>query len=239
MSTEKTPTQLFLAVEAVKSEENPRLRGRPARPATMAVSEADQEKILKLVQNREQIPSGKQFKRQRDRISYKIHLLRHPEFSPDPVKRAAAQKRWIQRHPEQRKRVALDYYYRTRPPLKTRVLVMTRSAIYCRNLRKRSVQYALQCRLRVTMARALKRQFVKKSARTFELIGCSPSELKAHIESLFKPGMTWANRNLWHVDHKRPLNSFDLRDPGHQKLAFHWTNLQPLWAWENLTKSDK
>lgn len=114
-----------------------------------------------------------------------------------------------------------------------------RSRAYSRRRRATSIQYALKDRLRATMGRALRRQFVKKSFRTMEIIGCSPKELRDYLEGLFKPGMTWANRNLWHVDHKRPLASFDLRDLGQQKLAFHYSNLQPLWKWENQQKSDK
>jgi hypothetical protein len=48
--------------------------------------------------------------------------------------------------------------------------------------------------------------------------------------------MTWANHGEWHIDHIRPLASFDLRKEDHLVLAFHYTNLQPLWAQENLRK---
>lgn len=110
---------------------------------------------------------------------------------------------------------------------------------YSYHRRRKDIQYALKDRLRATMSRALRRQFVKKSHRTMDLIGCTPESLRAHIESLFQPGMTWVNRNLWHVDHKRPLASFDLCDVEQQKTAFNWKNLQPLWAWQNQQKSDK
>ncbi len=59
------------------------------------------------------------------------------------------------------------------------------------------------------------------------------------LEKQFKSGMTWENRSLWHIDHKRPVSSFDLTKPEEQKLCFHYTNLQPLWAVENLRKSAK
>lgn len=110
---------------------------------------------------------------------------------------------------------------------------------YSRVRRKTDIQFALADRLRATMSRALRRQFTRKSARTFDLIGCSPAELRALIESLFLPGMSWTNRALWHVDHKRPLAAFDLTDPSQQRLAFHFSNLQPLWAHDNLSKSDR
>jgi hypothetical protein len=76
-----------------------------------------------------------------------------------------------------------------------------------------------------------------KSARTVELLGCPVCWLEIHLESLFKPGMTWENYGpVWHVDHVRPCASFDLSNPEQQRTSFHWTNLQPLFAVENLEK---
>lgn len=79
-----------------------------------------------------------------------------------------------------------------------------------------------------------------KSARTLELLGCPVVWLEAHLESLFQSGMTWENYGpMWHVDHIKPCAAFDLTDPEQQKICFHWTNLQPLFAIENLQKGDK
>lgn len=71
------------------------------------------------------------------------------------------------------------------------------------------------------------------------MIGCSIAELRAHLESKFQAGMTWANYGEWHIDHERPVASFDLRDPEQQRQCFHFTNLQPLWADENNKKGAK
>jgi hypothetical protein len=80
-----------------------------------------------------------------------------------------------------------------------------------------------------------------KSAKTFKLIGCDLDWLIAWIEVHFQSGMTWQNygRDGWHVDHIRPCASFDLIDSDQQKRCFHWTNLQPLWARDNLSKHAK
>ena len=79
---------------------------------------------------------------------------------------------------------------------------------------------------------------IKKNKSVPEYIGCSIEELKAYLESKFQPGMTWDNygRGGWHIDHIRPLSSFNLSDPEQLRLAYHYTNLQPLWAKDNLTK---
>ena len=75
-----------------------------------------------------------------------------------------------------------------------------------------------------------------KAAKTDELLGCSRHEFMQHLETLFLPGMSWDNRAKWHIDHIRPCASFDLTDPAQQRLCFHYTNLQPLWAADNLRK---
>lgn len=71
-------------------------------------------------------------------------------------------------------------------------------------------------------------------------LGCSIEELKKHLESNFKTGMTWDNygRKGWHIDHIRPLSKFDLSDPQQLIEACHYTNLQPLWWYENIRKSN-
>jgi hypothetical protein len=87
---------------------------------------------------------------------------------------------------------------------------------------------------------ALKRARTSKSIRTLSLLGCSGEELKVHLETQFTEGMSWDNHTLkgWHIDHIRPCASFDLTDPEQQKLCFHFSNLQPLWALDNILKSD-
>ncbi len=78
-----------------------------------------------------------------------------------------------------------------------------------------------------------------KSKKTMQLIGCSVYFLKQHLESKFKPGMSWKNYGKWHIDHILPCSSFDLSKPSEQKKCFNYKNLQPLWARDNIIKSDK
>lgn len=78
-----------------------------------------------------------------------------------------------------------------------------------------------------------------KSEKTEKLLGMTMKELKKYLEEQFKEGMSWKNYGEWHIDHIKPLASFDLVKPKEQKKAFHYTNLQPLWAKENLQKYSK
>jgi hypothetical protein len=76
-----------------------------------------------------------------------------------------------------------------------------------------------------------------KTKKTSEYLGCSFEELKFHLETLFTDGMSWENRNKWHIDHIIPLSSAKTEEELY-KLC-HYTNLQPLWAEDNLKKSNK
>ena len=75
-----------------------------------------------------------------------------------------------------------------------------------------------------------------KSASTMELIGCSIDKLWNHLESKFESWMTKENYGLWHVDHIIACAKFDLTCPEQQRTCFHYTNLQPLEAIENMRK---
>jgi hypothetical protein len=76
-----------------------------------------------------------------------------------------------------------------------------------------------------------------KSETTIKLLGCSVEQLKKHLEKQFKLDMNWSNYGKWHVDHINPCASFDLSKTSEQKKCFNYTNLQPLWAEENLRKN--
>jgi hypothetical protein len=93
--------------------------------------------------------------------------------------------------------------------------------------------------LRTRLYHALKNQKADKKYRTKQLTGCELSFLKGYLEGKFTEGMTWENHGDWHLDHIRPCCSFDLKEEEEQKKCFHYTNLQPLWAKDNLSKGGK
>lgn len=80
----------------------------------------------------------------------------------------------------------------------------------------------------------LSRRGIIKTQRAVEILGCSYAELARHLEEKFKPGMTWENRGEWHIDHIVPLASAKTEED--LLRLCHYTNLQPLWAFENLSK---
>ena len=110
---------------------------------------------------------------------------------------------------------------------------------YERNRRATDPAFAMVTRLRTRLSHAVQSAKTKKAGHTVDLLGCSPAELVAWIESQFLPGMSWGNRHLWHIDHKKPCSRFDMLDPAQQKECFHYTNLQPLWSADNRAKWDR
>jgi hypothetical protein len=94
----------------------------------------------------------------------------------------------------------------------------------------------LRQNLRARIRMALQRQATAKADVTLDLVGCDLSYLVRHLEQQFQPGMSWTNYGQWHVDHIKPCAVFDLTKRAQQKACFHYTNLQPLWAAENVRK---
>jgi len=78
----------------------------------------------------------------------------------------------------------------------------------------------------------------KKKERTMGYVGCNLKTLRQHLEKQFTDGMNWENQGKWHIDHRKPCASFDLSKEEERKKCFHYTNLQPLWGSENMSKSD-
>lgn len=97
--------------------------------------------------------------------------------------------------------------------------------------------YRLSILLRTRLRKALFRGTKRGSA--VQDLGCTVEELKQHLEDQFTEGMNWENQGEWHIDHIIPMSSFDLTDRDQLLECCHFTNLQPLWALENLRKGNK
>ena len=143
--------------------------------------------------------------------------------NPEKAKQDSA--KWRAENPEKKK--ALDAKWRAENPEK----VKKTNAKW----RAKDPLIRLQQNMRSSCSRVVKQLSLgKKPTSTFKWIGCSPEELKSHLEYLFTEGMTWENYGEWHVDHIRPVCSFF---PEEWEQVNHYTNLRPLWAEDNLTKS--
>jgi hypothetical protein len=108
--------------------------------------------------------------------------------------------------------------------------------LYERNKRIEDVNFRIAQNLRVRLRCALKNN--SKLSSAVELLGISIEEFKNYLQDKFQPDMSWNNYGEWHIDHILPISKFDLTNLEGLKLACHYTNLQPLWAEDNLRKSD-
>lgn len=122
------------------------------------------------------------------------------------------QQKWIEANPEQHHQ---NQYLYKKQRLETDLL------------------YKLKLRIRSRLGRIK----YNRSKRTVDWLGCSIADLKIHLEKQFQPGMSWDNYGEWHIDHITPLASAKNEDE--VLLLCHYTNLQPLWAKDNLLKGDK
>jgi len=130
--------------------------------------------------------------------------------------------------------------YRTKPEIKIKINE------YRRNRLKTDLNFKIASYLRTRIWLALKGN--PKLETTMKLLGCSIEFLKEYLQARFKEGMNWFNQGNgwnergmkeWHIDHIKPCASFDLSKLSEQKKCFHYTNLQSLWARENIIKSNK
>ena len=151
------------------------------------------------------------------------------------------------------KTYSLLYYQRNKETIKSKVAVwckanhdrlLDRMRRYNKERRQRDINYRLICCLRKRITGCLARYrsgIAVNHQHARELIGCSMEELKKHLEHRFIPGMSWENYGVkgWHMDHIVPCCQFNMLDPFQVKQCFHYTNMQPLWAIDNIRKNGR
>lgn len=164
--------------------------------------------------------------------------------SANPEKRLEANRSWRSRNPD--KKTAADRLWRANNPMKT---AESFSKWRTSNLEARaasaSLRYSIpKVKVSVNIASSIRSGIAKGSKRgrkTFSLLGYTREELMSHLESQFSAGMTWENYGDWHIDHIVPIAAHDYETPDDIdfKRAWSLSNLQPLWATDNLKKSAK
>jgi predicted transcriptional regulator len=112
---------------------------------------------------------------------------------------------------------------------------------YERNRKASDPLYKLISNFRTAIYTVLKENNITKFGHYFDVLQYTPEELINYLEKQFKDDMTWDNYGVWHVDHKLPITSFDIREIGDEEFMKCWCldNLQPMWGEENIRKSNK
>lgn len=146
------------------------------------------------------------------------------------INRLESKKKYRSRPETKLKEIIYKKVYLSRPEVREKI----------NNLKKKhwreNPQYKISNILRHRMKTAIKND--QKTGSAIRDLGCTVSFLKNYIQSKFQEGMTWENWSMhgWHLDHIIPLCRFDLTKEDEFKKAAHYTNLQPLWARDNIRK---
>jgi hypothetical protein len=143
---------------------------------------------------------------------------------------------------EVRKEKNKEYYHRTKEKNHEKILERNRlwrknNPTYATDRKKIDPAFKLIKNIRRRLNRFVNFRYFTKRSTTIHLIGCSPQELRIFLEEKFVDNMSWENYGEWHIDHIIPLSSAKTEEDL-IKLC-HYTNLQPLWAKDNLAKSNK
>lgn len=156
----------------------------------------------------------------------------------------ARDKKYYTENKEKHNKKTLEYYYKNREEIRLNhkeYYQNNKNKIYThiKNKKKIDPLYKLTCNIRSRISSIIYNKKLQKNNKFKEYIGCSLDELKYHLESQFIDDMSWENHGKfgWHVDHIIPLSSAKTEEELY-KLC-HYTNLQPLWAEDNLKKSNK
>jgi hypothetical protein len=118
-------------------------------------------------------------------------------------------KDWAEKNKSKRNEISRRHYHKYK------------TLMICRRLIKRTIKYL----------------GTEKELTTIELLGYTPLNLKESIESKFQEGMNWKNYGEWHIDHIKPISSFEKTE--NPKVINSLDNLQPLWAFDNLSKGNR
>jgi hypothetical protein len=170
--------------------------------------------------------------REKGRAYYHSHLEQAKEYRKEhSIEKAETDRKYRESHREYFAVYSKDYQKRNRHRLREK------SRIYLKQRRKTDIVFKIRGNLRSRIYKAIRG--LVKSARTEELVGCSIDDLMRYLENKFLPGMSCDNYGKWHIDHIVPCCLFDLSKPEEQRRCFNYTNLQPLWAVDNMRKNGR
>jgi hypothetical protein len=171
--------------------------------------------------------------RKKESLNYRIN---------NKEKRQKTQKKYKLLNPEYHSKYYVNHkeeikeYYKNYYETNKEILINKMSQ-YSSNRRKTDILFNLIHIVRNRVYKIIKVKNINKQNKTFDIVGCSPNQLKEHLQKKFIHGISWDNYGDWHIDHIIPLSSATNEEDIY-KLC-HYTNLQPLWAEDNLKKSNK
>ena len=160
------------------------------------------------------------------------------KLNVNKAQKAINSKNWALKNKEKIKTRAAKYYVNNKDKIKQYSF---------ENKEKRNKQFKyrkdnnplikLKCNIRTLIWQSIKKNGYTKKSESYKILGCSFDYFKQHLESLFTTDMNWENQGQWHIDHIYPVSL--AKDEEELIRLNHYTNLQPLWAFDNLSKGNK
>ena len=167
-------------------------------------------------------------------------------YNADPQHYRDNAKRWYQDNTERAKTRTREYtarmisldpdFHKKNHAKRDKTKVRQQQNAYRKERMANDPAFKMACAMRSYVWKVLKTHSVAKKEKLNEYLGCDLPTLVKHLEDQFADGMSWANYGQWHHDHIIPVNAFDLSKEADRAKCFHYTNLQPLWAADNLSK---
>lgn len=169
-------------------------------------------------------------------------------YAADPARKRASVYAWRSANPDKKKQIDKEHYKKYRDKKKRQALDWAKNnrakkneytRIWLADKRSKDPVYRLRSSVSAYVYWCLKQN--KDGKKTEDILGFSITDLRRHLQRQFQPGMTWENYGQWHVDHILPIASFSFTSPDDDDFKACWaiTNLRPLWAKDNIRKSDK
>lgn len=188
------------------------------------------------------MPMTLEEKRAKNREKMRKFREKNPDYNKNIMKKRyheqhdkylSKAQEWREANREKVRESNSKYYYSNKESVRS-----TQNS-YIKTRKETDPQFRMRMNVRARLSAAIERKLADKKISASKHLGCTVDELYARIEAMFQPGMTWDNYGtVWHVDHIIPLAAFDLTNEEQQKKACHYSNLQPMFAKENISKSD-
>ena len=227
MKTTSIPTE---EISVKKFDRNEWNRARRA-------AQGEEEKAHKKAYNKRYNEAHKEERKAKYKVYYEAHkeeakARTRAYYTSNTEKQKAYSKAYSKTHAKEIKANSKAYYEAHKET------IMAYNNAYATNRRRVDELYRVKGKLRSAVLKSFTRIKKNKPTNTQALMGCTFEEAKSHIESLWQEGMSWDNHSVhgWHIDHIRPISDFT-EDELH--LINHISNLQPLWAGDNISKSDR
>jgi len=175
--------------------------------------------------------------REKNRETIRIRNRKYEKSNREKIRTRS--KKWRTKNSEKIKAKDKKYYHENYERNKKRRKEYMK--IYKREKSRNDPIYRLNSNVRTNIWRSLKGEKGKRRWET--LVNYTLEDLRKHLESQFKDGMTWQNygKSGWEIDHRIPISLFNIKSYNSKGFKKCWAleNLQPMWEKENITKSNK